>query len=53
VLGREIRTLVNNETKNLRLYEVRFNAGNVSSGFYFYGPKAGNYIKTNKILLVK
>lgn len=52
ILGREIKTLVK-ETKNPGYYEVKFNAGNYSSGVYFYRIKAGEYIKTGKMLLLR
>ena len=52
-LGREIKTLVNNETKNPGYYEVQFNAGNLASGVYFYRLKTNEYIKTGKMLLIK
>jgi parallel beta-helix repeat protein len=52
ILGREVKTLVN-ETKNPGYYEVQFNASNFASGVYFYRLKAGDYIKTGKMLLLK
>jgi parallel beta-helix repeat protein len=52
ILGREVKTLVN-ETKNAGYYEVQFNASNFASGVYFYRLRAGDYIKTGKMLLLK
>jgi len=59
LLGREIATLVNEE-KPAGEYEVEFNAvshsGNVRnlpSGIYFYQIKAGNFIETKKMVLIK
>lgn len=52
ILGREVKILVN-ETRNPGYYEVQFNAGNYASGVYFYRIKAGDYIKTCKMLLLK
>ena len=52
ILGREIKTLVN-EPMNAGYYEVQFNASNFASGVYFYRMKAGEYIKTSKMLLIK
>jgi len=50
--GREVANLVN-EKLSTGSYTVKFNAGNFSSGVYFYSLKtAGNTI-TNKMLLVK
>ena len=67
ILGNEIATLVNEE-KQLGVYEIKFNVAQVSrpeiaSGIYFYrllvsalqskDGKAGNYIATKKMLLIK
>lgn len=52
ILGREVKTLVN-ETSNPGYYEAKFNAGNYASGVYFYRIKAGEYIKTGKMLLLR
>ncbi|HSP88659.1 MAG TPA: T9SS type A sorting domain-containing protein, partial [Ignavibacteriaceae bacterium] len=52
VLGREIATLVNEE-KPAGSYEVEFNATSLSSGIYFYELKAGNFIQTRKMILIK
>jgi hypothetical protein len=52
VLGKEIITLVNEE-KIQGTYEVQFNGKNTSSGVYFYVMKAGNFIGTKKLILLK
>ena len=52
VLGRELATLVN-EYKLAGKYEVEFDASNLSSGIYFYQIKAGNFIQTRKMILLK
>ncbi len=52
LLGEEIATLLNSELKN-GTYEVDFNAGNYSSGIYFYTITANNYIATKKMILMK
>jgi hypothetical protein len=52
ILGREVKTLVN-QHKNSGSYEVNFNAGNFSSGVYFYRLQAGNFIQTKKMILLK
>ncbi|MBT8380662.1 MAG: T9SS type A sorting domain-containing protein [Ignavibacteria bacterium] len=52
ILGNEVVTLVNEE-KPVGFYEVEFNASEYSSGFYFYTLKAGNFIQTKKMLLIK
>jgi hypothetical protein len=52
VLGKEIETLVNEE-KPVGTYELTWNAANLPSGVYFYQLKAGNYISTKKMVLMK
>jgi len=52
VLGNEVATLVNEE-KQPGVYEVEFDASNLSSGIYFYQLKAGNFIDTKKMILMK
>ena len=53
ILGREVKTLINNEIKNPGSYEVNFHAGNSASGIYFYRLKANNYISEKKMILLK
>lgn len=52
VLGKEVKTLVNEE-RNSGQFIVEFNAGDFSSGIFFYQLKAGNFTQTNKMLLLK
>jgi hypothetical protein len=52
VLGNEITTLVNEE-KPAGTYEVEFDATNLPSGVYFYQLRAGNFIETKKMILMK
>ena len=52
ILGKEISTLVNEE-KPAGEYEVKFDATSLPSGTYFYQLKAGSYIQTNKMILIK
>lgn len=52
LLGREVATLVN-ATQGQGTYQVPFNASNLASGVYFYRLKAGAFIETKKMLLVK
>ena len=52
VLGNEIATLVN-EQKPAGIYEVTWYAENLPSGVYFYQLKAGNYMDTKKMVLLK
>ena len=52
VLGNEIATLVNEE-KPIGSYEVEFDASRLSSGIYFYQLKAGSFVETKKMVLMK
>jgi hypothetical protein len=52
VLGREVTTLVNG-VQSASNYSVNFDAGKLSSGIYFYTLKAGNFVETKKMLLLR
>jgi ligand-binding sensor domain-containing protein len=56
VLGKEVATLVD-EYRNAGSYEVEFNPEssikNPASGIYFYQLKAGDFIETKKMILMK
>jgi len=52
LLGEEVANLVNAEM-TAGNYEVDFNAKAISSGIYFYTLKAGNFISTKKMILLK
>jgi len=52
ILGRRVETLVS-QTQPAGLYQTTWNAGNVSSGAYFYRLSAGDYTRTEKIVLLK
>lgn len=52
ILGREVSTLVNQDLE-AGYHEVKFNAGNLSSGVYFYQLRTGPFVETKKLLLIK
>ena len=52
VLGNEVATLVN-EYKTAGSYSVTFDAGNLSSGIYYYTISAGDFHQTKKLVLLK
>jgi len=56
ILGNELVTLVNDEL-SAGEYEVEFNTSSIkhlpSSGIYFYQLKAGNFVQTKKLVLLK
>ena len=52
VIGNEI-TILLNEEKPAGSYEVKFNAEGLSSGIYFYQLRAGDFVKTKKMILIR
>ena len=52
VLGNVVKTLVD-DYKTQGKYSVNFDASNLASGVYFYQLKAGSFIATKKLLLLK
>jgi hypothetical protein len=62
VLGKEVATLVSDE-KSIGNYEIKFDAsllsgsvsakGGYASGVYFYQIKAGDFVETKKMVLMK
>lgn len=52
LLGKEVATLVN-EVKSIGNYNVEFNASILTSGIYFYRMKAGSFVETKKLILLK
>ncbi len=52
ILGRQLEVLANEE-QDAGYYKVNFSAGNLASGIYFYRIKAGTYVETKKMILLK
>ncbi len=52
VLGNEVATLTNEE-KSAGIYSVTFDASKLASGIYFYTLRAGNFVETKKLILMK
>jgi len=52
ILGQKVKTLIN-KNESAGNYTVNFDASRLSSGVYFYSLKAGNYIQTKKMILMK
>ena len=52
LLGQKIATLVN-EQRSAGTYSVKFDASQYSSGIYFYTLRAGEFVKTKKMILLK
>ncbi len=53
ILGREVKILVNNEEKVKWRYKLEFDASGLASGVYFYRMKAGDFIQTKKMVLLR
>ena len=51
-LGQEVKTLLN-EVKDAGSYQYDFDATGLASGTYFYKITTGDFVKTNKMVLVK
>ncbi|MFA7228540.1 MAG: T9SS type A sorting domain-containing protein, partial [Melioribacteraceae bacterium] len=51
-LGKEVATLINNELA-AGSHNIEWTAKNMASGIYLYRIEAGNFVKVNKMLLVK
>jgi len=52
LLGQEVLTLIN-EVQAAGNYEVEFDASNLTSGVFFYQLRAGNFVETKKMVLMK
>jgi hypothetical protein len=52
LLGREVATLVN-ENQVPGTYEVTWDAGGEASGIYFYRLRAGDFVETKRLLLLR
>ncbi|MFC2083670.1 LamG-like jellyroll fold domain-containing protein [Bacteroidota bacterium] len=51
-IGREIKTFINKE-QSPGNYEIEFIGSQLSSGIYFYQLRAGDYVKTMKMIILK
>ena len=51
-LGQQVAELLNSKLEAGR-HELNFNAGNYSSGVYFYQIQAGEYSEVRKMMLLK
>jgi photosystem II stability/assembly factor-like uncharacterized protein len=52
ILGREVITLLN-EDKSAGTYTVQWDASGVSSGVYVYRLKAGDFVQTKRLMVLK
>jgi photosystem II stability/assembly factor-like uncharacterized protein len=52
ILGRRIKEVINT-MQNAGQYEVSIDGSSLSSGIYFYQLRAGDFVETKKMLLIK
>jgi len=52
LLGKQVTTLLS-ETQDAGLQSIQWNANDVPSGMYFYQIRAGEYVQTRKMVLLK
>ena len=52
LLGREVSVLVN-EKRDAGVHEVKFNGANLASGVYFYRLRAGDFVQSKRLVLLK
>jgi surface protein len=53
LLGRQVATLVSGETKAAGYHTVQFNADGLASGTYLIRMEAGDFVATQKVVLLK
>jgi len=53
LLGREVASLINNETMSPGIHFQQWNALNISSGIYFYRLQAGTFTESKKLILLR
>lgn len=53
IKGAEVERLISNQRFNSGVYNFKFNAGNLTSGIYFYRLQTSDFIETKKMLLIK
>ncbi|MBK9097157.1 MAG: VCBS repeat-containing protein [bacterium] len=52
LLGEEVKTLVE-EYRQAGIHSVQFHANTLASGIYFYRIRAGNFVETKKMILLR
>lgn len=53
ILGREVATLISDQTYQQGSHTVQFDATNLSSGIYLYRLEANGFVQTRKMMLIK
>jgi hypothetical protein len=53
ITGQEVMTLIDGQLMNAGSYNVHLDASSLASGTYIYRLKAGNYVESKKMMLIK
>ena len=53
MLGQNVATMVNNESKTAGRHSIRFDAGNLASGIYLYRLTVGGHTLSRQLTLIK
>ena len=53
LLGRQVATLVAGDMKAAGYHTIQFDAGGLSSGTYLIRMKAGDFVATQQVVLLK
>ncbi len=53
VVGREVARIINNRQMTAGPHQVTFDGSDLSSGVYLYRMRAGDFVQTRKLILVK
>lgn len=53
IRGKEIKVLIDNKVLRAGTYNINWNSSGNTTGIYFYTLKAGNFLSTKKMILIK
>ncbi len=53
VIGEQVKSLINNETKEAGTYQINFDASKLPSGTYIYTLRQGQQVASKKMILIK
>ena len=53
MMGQQVVLLIDNDNRHPGVYKVMFNGSNLPEAIYYYAFRAGNFVKTGKLILAK